>query len=194
LDFEIAVDDPRVIGAAWVGEAEGIALALVHGLDPFEALRIMCPEPAAGPGTVRQMWDWALDTLGSNEYGTALVARQVGEWTLLEEFNGYQTSRPELLEQLSRGTRAGSLYVSVNADANLMWAEDGVVTRSFDPLVYDRSVAPQEMLRGESRLPFGDVRLWRQASLALLASLTGVVLTREILLSDDGVAVGLHPG
>jgi hypothetical protein len=59
------------------------------------------------------------------------------------------------------------------------FARDGVLIRTFDPLLYDGDAAALPEERG---LPFG-VAHARAAALAFLARITGVVIERDWLLT-----------
>src|SRR5487761_71292 len=67
-----------------------------------------------------------------------LGVRSLGPWTLAVEVNGWQGSRPEVLERVSAGTRAVSAYWSVNGGTRFSYAAAGRVLAAFDPVFPDR--------------------------------------------------------
>jgi hypothetical protein len=102
---------------------------------------------------------------------------------LVAENNGWQGSRPEVLEAVSRGGRAASVYWSVNADMGFVYAVDGVVVAWFDPLLVELEWTgsdPESVRRQATDLPFG-VDGPRSASLALVTRLIGPRLERSWL-------------
>jgi hypothetical protein len=102
---------------------------------------------------------------------------------LVAENNGWQGSRPEVLEGVSRGGRAASVYWSVNADMAFVYAVDGVVVAWFDPLLVEHEWTgsdPDSVRRQATDLPFG-LHGPRSASLALVERLIGAHLEQSWL-------------
>ncbi|WP_214103664.1 DUF6461 domain-containing protein [Acrocarpospora catenulata] len=56
----------------------------------------------------------------------------VGDWTVALEPGGFQGSRSVVMEALSVGTRAFSVYWNVELDSAVSYAVDGVVRTTFD--------------------------------------------------------------
>jgi len=111
---------------------------------------------------------------------TTLVCDELDGAVLVAENNGWQGSRGEVAEEVSRGGRFASVYWSANADMSFLYLEDGVVVAAFDPLLVEHPWSgsdPDSVRRRARDLPFG-VDLPRAASLALLERLTGTRLGR----------------
>jgi hypothetical protein len=98
---------------------------------------------------------------------------------LVIEPNGYLSSIPAVLADLSRGGRALSVFWNVNALMSVCYAVDGDVRRSFDALLLDGEGEP---LPEESGLPFGHPGKPRTAMLALVERITGVAVDRDWLM------------
>ncbi len=108
-------------------------------------------------------------------------AAEVGDWVVLVEPNGFQTSLPGTLAALSRGGVAVAVFWNVNMDMSVGVARDGAVVRSFDPLLF--GVGGQgEPLPQEEGLPFGPDGAARPAALELAERLTGVRIEKAWLL------------
>ena len=130
---------------------------------------------------------------GTAPYVTVAGATQLGAWTVVVE-NGFEATTPGTPERLTDGGyRAGVIYRSVNADMQFVWACDGEIVRSFDPLLYDIP-GLGDALAEEDGLRFG-VGAPTASAFALLDRLTGLSLTQEFLddRSDRWHCVGLRP-
>jgi hypothetical protein len=112
----------------------------------------------------------------------AVQVEAVAGWTRVVEPNGYLSSLPGNLVALSRGGRAVSVYWNVNAQMRFQYAVDGVLRRSFDPLLPD--LGPEgDALPEEFGLRFGTEDADPRAESLLLAQrLTGVVTELSELL------------
>lgn len=131
---------------------------------------------------------------GTAPYVTVAGATQLDAWTVVVEGNGFEATTPGTLERLTVGSHcAGVIYRSVNADMQFVWAHDGEIVRSFDPLLYDipgvGDVLPEE---GGFRFGFGSPTA---SSFALLERLTGLSLTQEFLddRTDRWLCIGHRP-
>jgi len=114
---------------------------------------------------------------------TPLVVDELDDAVLAAENNGWLGSRSEVVEAISRGGRAASVYWSVNADMSFLYAEDGVVVAWFDPVLVEHpwSGSDPGWVRERARdLRFGVGRP-RSDSLVLLERLTGVRVERSWL-------------
>ncbi len=107
--------------------------------------------------------------------------RIVGSWVLTVEVNGWQGSRPEVLERISAGTRAVSAYWNVNGTTRFSYAAAGRVLTSFEPLFPDRREGddPDGLESVRAGLPWEDAEEDEGAlpvplALALAARVTGV--------------------
>ena len=114
---------------------------------------------------------------------TPLVYDELDGGVLVAENNGWQGSKTEVLEAVSRGGTAASVYWSVNADMSFLYVVDGVLVAWFDPLLVGHAWSgsdPESVRRQTVSLPFG-LDGPRSASLALVERLTGIRLERRWL-------------
>jgi hypothetical protein len=120
-----------------------------------------------------------------NDYphSTHLLFDAIDDGVLIAENNGWEGSRPEVAEAVSRGGKLASVYWSVNADMSFVYAEDGMVLAWFDPLLVEQAwsgAAPESIAEPCEDLEFGVSRA-RSDALVLLQRLTGVRLDRSWL-------------
>jgi hypothetical protein len=161
----------------WPG-IDGLSIGLIRPViaDPgtaFSVIQRLTPDR-----TLLEAVDAAFD-LDDFAWGSEItLIDQVGDWTVAIQPIGWGTSLPEEVARLSVGGEAASVYWNVNAVMSAAFARDGVLIRTFDPLLYDRDDALPE----ERGLPFG-VAHARAAALAFLARITGVVIERDWLLA-----------
>jgi hypothetical protein len=128
------------------------------------------------------------DAWGMSESGFGNDVVQVGVVgvaVVAVEPNGWHGVDEGVAAELSRAGRYAALFWNVNSVMRFVYAEDGVVRRSFDPLLYDGGNALEE----ERDLPFPSDSQKEgftphRASLALLERLTGVAITRSWLLDE----------
>ncbi len=181
LDYEWA--------EAW--EGTGVCVAWVAGADPETVLGQMVADPPTDVLSAAEARAWAADQT-TPDYATAIEATGMAGWALTVETNGYQATRPEVAELLSAGTRVVVVFRNVNAVMSFMYAVDGVMVRSFDPLLYNNSNPwGGETLAEESGLDFGYPIA---AAFACAERLTGLRLTEEMLGEPDGwIGLGHHP-
>ncbi len=105
-----------------------------------------------------------------------LLFDRIGSAVLVAENNGWEGSRWEVAESVSRGARYASVYWSVNADMTFVYAADGVIVAWFDPLLIEHewTGSDPEPVRELTRdLPFG-LEAALAASFALVERLTGI--------------------
>lgn len=111
-----------------------------------------------------------------------LVFDRMGNAVIIAENNGWEGSRPEVAEAVSRECRYASVYWSVNADMTFVYASGGNIVAWFDPLLIEQPWAgsdPDTVKEAARDLPFG-VEAPRAASLALAERLTGVSLQQAV--------------
>lgn len=183
---------------AWAEQWEslGFCLVVVDLLDPPEVLGRLIHRPATGGMTPSEAAAWieSESRHGTAPYVTVAGATQLGSWTVALEGNGYEATTPGTPERLAAGGHcAGVIYRSVNADMQMIWAHDGQVVRSFDPLLYDVP-GVGDPLPEEEGLPFG-VGSATASSFALLERLTGLSLTQQFLddRTDRWLCIGHRP-
>jgi len=167
------VDDSLFGEAACVTFVEGMDLAAVA-------------EAFGGSLDEAVMKDFDVDDYDP-EFETAWVAlRQVGDWVLALEDNGYQGRRTEVLRRLTGG-RAVSCFWNVNGVNDFSYVEGGTVMTSFEPGFEGRSGVQPDVLEPFTAglLPedddIDDYIPGTELMLALAARITGVVLTPEML-------------
>lgn len=183
---------------AWADEWEslGFCLAVVDLPDPPEVLTRLIRRPATPRMTPPEAAAWIdhESRNGAAPYVTVAGATELGSWTVVLEGNGFEATASGTPERLAQGGhRAGVIYRSVNADMQFVWAHDGEVVRSFDPLLYDIP-GVGDVLPEEEGLPFG-VGSATASSFALLERLTGFSLTQELLddRTDRWLCIGHRP-
>ncbi len=167
-------DDSDVVMAACLGVAVGGSREAV--------LRAFAAEDALGVMTLADAWTTSESDSGNDVVQVAAVDRGVA--TI--EPNGWHGVDSRVAADLSQyGSYAGFSW-NVNADMTFVYAQEGVVVREFDPLLYgdgqDGQALPEER---DLPLPRGEDALTpRRAALALLELLTGVQVTRQWLLEE----------
>ena len=151
---------------AWVEDDEELSAACftaVTGVGVEEVVRRFGADPTAERTAT---FAEAFNALT----GTApLLYDELDGDVLVAENNGWQGSRPEVLEGVSRGGRAASVYWSVNADMAFVYAVDGVVVAWFDPLLVEHEWTgsdPDSVRRQATDLPFGKTRDNLKAAIA----------------------------
>jgi hypothetical protein len=174
-----------------------VTLALVRGLSPGQALRVLAPAPATPVLTAAEALAWVAQQEGTPRYGTALIAGVVDGWTVVLEYGGYQASQPEMVSRLSRAGEAVVVYLEAGSGArSFQYARLGKMVRAFDPDVAGGpplagGPLPQErnIARQIPGVP-GAVPLLELAQLV-----TGLKLTEAVVIGGaDRIAVGIHPG
>jgi hypothetical protein len=114
-----------------------------------------------------------------------IAVREVGEWLLVVEVNGWQGSRPEVLRRVSAAGRAVSVYWNVNATTRFSYAVSGRLLTAFEAMTPGRRFGadPDALETVRSGLPWatGD---WVPLLLALAARVTGVPVRPEWLAGD----------
>ena len=109
---------------------------------------------------------------------------------LAVENNGWQGSRPEVLQPLSSRGRAASIYWNVNALTRISGAEAGLLVGAFDPVSPDQPVGddPDRLAAVLAGLDFsaGD---WVAQGMVVVERFTGVAITPDIVTSIERVHV-----
>jgi hypothetical protein len=169
---------------AWVGasedaETDALTLAFIrYGGEPREVLRAGGHTwTEAGTGSMAD----ALDAVeGFDPDLEPLLIDRSGDWVILLAPNGYEYSYPGVLAGASRLGMGVSTFWNVESVMRVLVAEAGLVTRSFDPLLFqDCAGIP---LPEEDGLPFGQAGSpLRGATLLLAERLTGQHITRDWL-------------
>jgi hypothetical protein len=181
-------------GYDWVHGVEAMSVAYVRGMDlrsVGDVLRFdWGTERRATFAEAEEQQDFDAETY-------AVQAEQVGPWLVLIEPNGYLGSLPEALSALSDADVALSVYWNVNAQMRFGMFADGVLVRSFDPLLPDLGPLGKP-LAAEAGLAFGvEGERAEVAALMLAERLTGVAIQRDWLLVEPHptwTATGLSTG
>lgn len=165
---------------AWTDDEPAVTVAYVHG------------SSVCGVGDVLGFrWDtereasWreaSEQAMYTAETAWTVQVDELDGWLVTIEPNGLAAARQDAVTSLSRGGTAVSVFWNVNRVMRFVLARDGVLKRSFDPLLY--AVVPVgEPLPDEDGLPFGlpGARPER-AALQLAERLTGVRLGADWLV------------
>jgi uncharacterized protein DUF6461 len=179
---------------AWAEGRDAFCVSLVEATSPEAVLRkMMVDGSATGFVSVAEARAWASRQIGQDD-GSVIEAGIVGGWVVTVEANGYQATLPAAVHRISVGSRAVVVFRNVHGHTSFLYAVDGIVVRSFDPLLYD-DPTPWDgpPLPEESGLDFGSGHAMASA-FACAERLTGIRLTPELLDDhDDWLALGHHP-
>lgn len=114
------------LSKAWFHEYPAVTVTLVRGSDPAGVVRAMYPDDLTEvPGEAAAR--------ATPEDHAWVAAGSIDGWTFVWEDNGFQGTDLDAVEELSRGTRLVSAFWNVNDLIVATVAEDGVVTRQFEP-------------------------------------------------------------
>ena len=171
----------RAVAYEWARDVEAMTVAYVRGTNLRQIGALL-------------HFDWASERLATfadaewqqdHDTGSYVVqAEQRDPWVVLVEPNGYLASIPEAVSALSDLDVAVSVYWNVNAQMRFAMYADGVLVRSFDPLLPDLGPEGQPLAE-EAGLPFGvDGEVPEAAALTLAERLTGVAIDRAWLLDQ----------
>jgi hypothetical protein len=183
LDEESASDD---LMAGCLGVAIGTDETTVR-----QQLRV--DEGSQRNATVHEAWQ-----MSESDFGNDLVQiASLGQAVVTFEPNGWHGVESDLATALSESGRYVAYFWSVNAVMQFLFAEAGVVQRTFDPLLYDSDGERERALSQEVGLPFpasddGALTPGR-ASLALIERLTGVEITQAWLLEQPHSTYRIDP-
>jgi hypothetical protein len=166
----------------WASEIEALSVAYVRGLSLNQVGDLL----HFGWETERRITFAGAEA--QQDYSAGRYAVQVepvesqrGSWLVLIEPNGYLTSLPDALEALSDLDVALSVYWNVNAQMQFVMYAEGILVRSFDPLVPDLDPQGKPLVEEEG-LRFGLEGEPRAVTLTLAEHLTGVAIGRDWLL------------
>ncbi|MCA1695147.1 MAG: DUF6461 domain-containing protein [Actinobacteria bacterium] len=170
---------------AWADERDAYCVSFVEATAPEAVLDKMAGGCRTGILSVAEAREWVSEQTVPL-YGSAVEAGIVGGWVVTFEATPYQATLPEILRigRTSKGARA----------IVVLYAADGVLVRSFDPLRYDeRTSRDGPPLPEESGLDFGNGHPMASA-FACAERLTRVRLTSDLLDEHgDWLAIGHHP-
>lgn len=172
--------------------AGGATVSLVKGMTPAQVLDVLDDDSVIDPGSAAEIWPQFVELPRDDRtaYPAFIVARQVGDWTLVVEENGFRAAF--LADALSSSGEAVVVYRSVDADASFTYAKAGTTVRFFDPLLFDMIGSQTgEPLPEEAGIAFGEEPFYPQSRcFVLVERLTGVSLTEaDLAIPGDGLAV-----
>lgn len=172
----------HAVAYEWVSAMEAVAVTFVRGLTLRQVGDLLHFDWATERSTTFAEAEEQQDFY-SGEHAVQVEAAESdrGSWLVLIEPNGYLASLPEALEALSDADVAVSVYWNVNAQMRFAIYADGILVRSFDPLLTD--LGPEgEPLPEEQGLRFGVEGEPRADAMTLAQRLTGVALDRRSVL------------
>ncbi|SDF18102.1 hypothetical protein SAMN05660662_1222 [Blastococcus aurantiacus] len=164
-------------GYEWTEQIDALTVTLLRGADlqqvgdvlefDWESERLVT-------------FDQAFDDLDGDGWDWPVQVEELEGWLVVAEPNGWFLSDEQKLAALSREGVAVSVFFNVNAKFRFIVARQGVVVRSFDPVVptYEPAGDP---LPEEGGLGFGVDEDTTANSFVLLERLTGVRLDESWL-------------
>ena len=179
----------------WADERKAFCVFFVEATSPEAVLDKMVGGCRTGILSVAEARTWVSEQTVPL-YGSAVEAGIVGGWVVTFEANGYQATLPEVvrIRRISEGSRAVAVFRRVDGQSGFLYAVDGVVVRSFDPVGYGNPAAGDgPPLPEESGLDFAD-RHPMASAFACAERLTRVRLSADLLDEHgDWLAIAHHP-
>ena len=176
----------------WTANWDVLCVSLLRPLSAEDAAQAIALEGFTRFPDRESAEDWVS---GSETYDAVWFATgRVDGWTFIWEANGWQGASPENAARLSQGGSLVSMFWNVNSLMTFIAAEDGVVTRQFDPLFHDHDPPPTDDVgpRHPSEAGLDWEESPRLSGLALLATLTGTEPAHPSWLSAPGVRFWGH--
>lgn len=172
---------------AWYDDYPAATVTLVEHTDPTAAVRTLYGSDAVQSESLEAARSSTDD--GERDW---VAAGRIGDWTFVWEDNGWQGSDVDKAAALSRGTRLVSAFWNVNALALATVANNGQVTRQFDP---DSRTNPENAVGAP--LPDEDWLDWDHdwvgSLLRLQSRLTGQRIADPSWLRQPNVRFWTHP-
>src|SRR5260370_33070013 len=171
-------------GLSWLQDySVAYCVTFARELDKAEMLRRFNADLSLAQMIRRDDWE-RLEQLAW--FGEIVQAGQSDGWAFVYEDNGLTGTFEDILQSVSAGTVAISVFCNVNSLTRFCYAEDGVLLAHFDPIdppFDDPSPKLQSLLRQagitRERYEEGDDDL--MATLFTLAQVTGDSLNRQAL-------------
>lgn len=113
--------------SAWFDEYPALTVTLVRGADPARVVRAMYPDGLTEVADARA-------AAASPADHAWVAAGSIDDWSFVWEDNGFQGSDLKRAEALSQDSRLVSAFWNDNDLAVATVAENGVVTRQFEPI------------------------------------------------------------
>ncbi|MFD8431987.1 DUF6461 domain-containing protein [Streptomyces coelicoflavus] len=160
-------------------------------LEELKASRVTTRTAVTGLSALRE-WTIELYRLKDHTFEEVqpVGVVQVGDWTLMVEYNGFMGTEPEVMLPVTQGRTAVSHMANVSPVGPFCWYVDGSVRMSYGEDPYCRGGShPDELLDVMRRVGFGpmedpdadEVKSLIPAKFALAHHVTGVRLTRRLL-------------
>ncbi|WP_405698864.1 DUF6461 domain-containing protein [Streptomyces coelicoflavus] len=162
-------------------------------LEELKASRVTTGTAVTGLSALRE-WTIELYRLKDHTFEEVqpVGVVQVGDWTLMVEYNGFMGTEPEVMLPVTRGRTAVSHMANVSPVGPFCWYVDRSVRMSYGEDPYCRGGSdPDELLDVMRRVGFGpmedpdadadEVKSLIPAKFALAHHVTGVRLTRRLL-------------
>ncbi len=183
---------PTEAAYAWVEGRDAFCVSFLETTSPEAVLEKMVGRCGTGIVSVAEAQEWASERTRP-EFRSVIRAGIVTGWVVSFEADGYQATLPNIIRRISRGSRAIVVFRDVHAHMSFLYAVDGIVVRSFDPLLYeDPTPWDGPPLSEEAGLDFSGQPV--ASAFACAERLTGVRLTADLLDDhQDWLAVGHHP-
>jgi hypothetical protein len=187
------------------GLFEAYCLTLARGLAPEEFLARVGARPRPALTGVEglfapsmELWDRFPDA--GMLIGVTTVPGSDADWALGLEVNGFLGVTPQVAGPLSAGTLVVSHFRNVEAVSRFLWAEDGGLRLSFEPLFPDarEGTDPDALLKVMQAVGFDlsvdgyNLDHPEAAAFALAEHLTGVRVTAD-MLEQATYACGVAP-
>ncbi len=128
-------------GLAWIRDnSEAYCVTFVKGLDETELLRRFGGDLAWARLARYDDWE-AVEEL--QMFGDVVRVGYCDGWAFVYEGNGYRGTLSEVLQPLSAGTAAVSVFRNINALMNFGYAEDGTILAKFEPPPLEEDISPR---------------------------------------------------
>lgn len=183
---------PTEADYAWAEGREAFCVSFVEAGTPEAVLEEMVGGCGTGIVSIGEARKWASEQVAPDS-GSAIEAGVVGGWVVTVEANGYTATLADVVRRISKGSRAIVVFRNIHAHTTFLYAVDGVVIRSFDPLLYD-DPTPWDgpPLPEESGLDFGSLPM--ASAFACAERLTRLRFTPDLLDDHaDWLAIGHNP-
>jgi hypothetical protein len=168
----------------WVDDVMAVSVTYVRGLDLQQVGDILHFNwDTERRVTFAEAWELQNFDTGVHAVQAEFVESQRGKWLVLIEPNGYLAQDPNALVALSDADVAISVYWNVNALMQFTFYADGILVRSFDPLLMDAGSQGKPLVE-EAGLSFGAEGEPEAAAMTLADRLTSVAVGRDWLLDE----------
>ena len=162
---------------SWIDEDElfsAYCVTTVTGLDAEEVVRRFGGDLESADQATFE------DAFNGHPEPSYLIVDDVDGGVVAAENNGWQGVDEAVAKRVSVGARLAAVYSSVNADMTFVYADDGVLTTAFDPLLPEHEWVgedPRALDALAEGLPFGE-KAPGASALALVERLTGIRIER----------------